>query len=61
MKISMCKLCETKRKLDAYEAIIFNKDIVENDDTVYGGTSKGSWKASYQESILRSKWFLSTN
>lgn len=54
--MSLCLLCESKRSLDAYEALIYNKDLVDNEDTVYGGVSKGSWKAPHQERTLESKW-----
>lgn len=60
-KISLCLLCETKRELDEYEALIFDKDLVENSNTVHGETSRGSWRASYQESILRSKYTFFCN
>lgn len=55
--MSECKLCLAKRQLEAYECVIFDKKLIENSDELET-IIRGTWKPSYQECILKSKFFF---
>lgn len=50
-KKDICELCLAKLQMEAYECVIFNMKLRENSEV----NTRGSWKHSYQEAILKSK------
>lgn len=56
-KKDICDLCLAKLQMEAYECVLFDMKLIENAAV----NTRGSWKHSYQEAILKSKiqnlWF----
>lgn len=49
-------MCKTKKQLELYECVIFDKKYMDNADELRSGAKvQGSWKPSFKECILKGK------